>query len=172
MSRFSDWYKRWRHGHGFGVHSPFAYRMVREVLRPSHDTGYYAYDDLARARRHHPALISARETELLYRILVDLRPASVGIASDEPTSLIEYIVRLALPHSAITDCCEAEMLICCGKTIPTDVTPKIAYFTDSKNPLIANLWQLSSNCQLYLNPSRALLISNPSIAKQRFDIKF
>lgn len=172
MSRFSDWYKRWRHGHGFGVHSPFAYRMVREVLRPSHDTAYYAYDDLARARRHHPAMISARETELLYRILIDLRPATVAIASDESAELIKYIVSLALPHSSIAYSGNAEMLICCGKASPASVSAKIAYFTDSKNPLLADMWQTSESCQLYRNPTRALLINNPSIAKQRFDIKF
>lgn len=35
-------YLRWRHSMGFGVHSPFAYKFVTDVLRPG-DYGYYAY---------------------------------------------------------------------------------------------------------------------------------
>ena len=27
------WFQRLRHGRGFGVHSPWAYRFIREVLR-------------------------------------------------------------------------------------------------------------------------------------------
>lgn len=35
-------YKRWRHTRGFGVHSPFAYRLVTEVVRPPRGYAYYA----------------------------------------------------------------------------------------------------------------------------------
>lgn len=35
-------YLRWRHSKGYGVHSPYAYRFVTDVLRPG-DYGYYAY---------------------------------------------------------------------------------------------------------------------------------
>ena len=35
-------YLRWRHSHGFGVHSPYAYHIVTGVIRPG-DYGYYGY---------------------------------------------------------------------------------------------------------------------------------
>lgn len=35
-------YIRWRHSKGYGVHSPYAYRFVTDVLRPE-PYGYYAY---------------------------------------------------------------------------------------------------------------------------------
>lgn len=38
-------YLRWRHSKGYGVHSPYAYRFVKDVLHPG-DYGFYAYHDL------------------------------------------------------------------------------------------------------------------------------
>ena len=60
-----DWYKRWRHGHGFGVHSPYAYRLVRDVLRPGRGYAYYAYadiDHMLNSRR------SATGRDAIYRV--------------------------------------------------------------------------------------------------------
>ncbi len=39
---FGRWYKRWRHGRGFGVHSPLAYALVSEVLRKQRGYAYQA----------------------------------------------------------------------------------------------------------------------------------
>lgn len=38
-------YIRWRHSKGFGVHSPYAYRFVTDVLRPGHYR-YYSYQEV------------------------------------------------------------------------------------------------------------------------------
>lgn len=35
-------YKRWRHTRGYGVHSPFAYRLITEAIHPKHGYVYYA----------------------------------------------------------------------------------------------------------------------------------
>ena len=55
LNRLTDRYKRWRHGHGYGVHSPYAYHIVREVLRPSDQVGYYAYTDIHSLCRRYAA---------------------------------------------------------------------------------------------------------------------
>lgn len=44
--RLIDRYRRWRHGHGYGVHSPFAYFMVKEVVHPDKEYDYYGYADI------------------------------------------------------------------------------------------------------------------------------
>ncbi len=36
---------RWRHRHGFGVHSPFAYQLIREVITPRRIYCYYAEEE-------------------------------------------------------------------------------------------------------------------------------
>ncbi|MDE6396886.1 MAG: hypothetical protein K2K84_06420 [Muribaculaceae bacterium] len=36
----------WRHGRGFGIHSPLAYDLLTVTLREPRRTGYYAYRDL------------------------------------------------------------------------------------------------------------------------------
>lgn len=40
-----NWYLRWRHSKGFGVHSPYAYRFVTDVVRPS-VYGFYSYGEI------------------------------------------------------------------------------------------------------------------------------
>lgn len=43
IRRFGEAFLRKRHSRGFGVHSPYAYRFVKDVIRPG-IYGYYAYD--------------------------------------------------------------------------------------------------------------------------------
>ena len=41
-------YKRWRHSRGYGVHSPFAFRIVRNVIQSPKGYGYYGYEVINR----------------------------------------------------------------------------------------------------------------------------
>ena len=65
-------YRWWRHSRGFGVHSPWAYSLIMEALRP-HGTNY-AYDMLNAAigRRR-------RLARMVMRVLEHLRPGSVTV---------------------------------------------------------------------------------------------
>ena len=38
--------RTWRHGRGFGIHSPLAYDLLTTTLREPRRTGYYAYRNL------------------------------------------------------------------------------------------------------------------------------
>ena len=46
MKRIGVWCLRWRHSRGFGVQSPWAYRMLRYVINEHYP--YYAYEELQR----------------------------------------------------------------------------------------------------------------------------
>ena len=67
-----DIYKRWRHTRGYGIHSPFAYRLVTEAIRPTRGYSYHAellpgMTPLRRiAFRLRTLLLTAGYPELLY----------------------------------------------------------------------------------------------------------
>ena len=69
---------------GFGIHSPFAFSFVLNVLRER--LPYYAYDELLRLRnlaadgvkkRRHPAVISYKNAKMLFRITNFFKPNCV-----------------------------------------------------------------------------------------------
>ena len=66
--------RAWR-SRGFGVHSPFAFRFITEVLRCPH--GYYAY----------PAIGSSAAARRLYRIILALAPEKVIVTGPLSDSL-------------------------------------------------------------------------------------
>lgn len=69
--------QRLRHAHGFGVHSPWAYDVVRHVLPDSRIYGWYAYPAIDKffGRRR-------RQGRMVYRLLAFLDPASVRVDGD------------------------------------------------------------------------------------------
>lgn len=73
---FAKYLSRVRHGHGFGVHSPWAYRIITEVI--GENAKYYAYpeiDKLFGKRR--------KTARTVFRLLLHLQPSRVDVAGDE-----------------------------------------------------------------------------------------
>lgn len=65
-----DFINRWRHTHGYGVHSPLAFRIVKECIRPDAAYAYYA-DEVADHELHdHPR--ARRQARLLIRLQAQL----------------------------------------------------------------------------------------------------
>lgn len=82
---FADWYKRLRHSKGYGVHSPFAFRMVLETLNPPRGYRYYAEEAFADP-----------DHRLVYRIIVALQPSEVHIiGSDCHCESLKPVIRSA-----------------------------------------------------------------------------
>lgn len=44
--RISEGYKRWRHTRGYGVHSPYGYRLVKRVFHPQKGYSFYGEEEL------------------------------------------------------------------------------------------------------------------------------
>ncbi len=75
-----------RVGLGFTVHSPFAYRFIRRVLREG--APYYCFD----------SEVTGREARCLFRVVAYFNPASVAYVGSE-TREARRIVALACPRS-------------------------------------------------------------------------
>lgn len=78
-------YKRLRRSYGFGIHSPWAYHIVREVLPDE-----YAYYDYATIRRLYGA--DGRMACMLYRVLAD---AAADTVSVQKNSHWQKLVKMA-----------------------------------------------------------------------------
>lgn len=79
-----------RHRRGFGIHSPFAYAFVTEVL--AQRLPYYGYADIS-----HDARI-----RLLFRLIVYFQPEKAAVFSSQPDLLRRAIIR-ASSKTHITD---------------------------------------------------------------------
>lgn len=62
-----DSYRRLRHSFGFGVHSPFAFRFVRDVVRAPRSSRYYCHKELRLLLRRHPWQLH-RTGRLIFRL--------------------------------------------------------------------------------------------------------
>lgn len=69
----TELYIRWRHSKGYGVHSPYAYRFITDVLKPG-DYGFYAYDQLEILNKNFKTQRSSfyKEAKFLIRLCVFL----------------------------------------------------------------------------------------------------
>ena len=78
LKRLYIWCRRFRHRRGYGVHSPFAYGLLTDVVYEQ--LPYYAYDELKAVRRSLPrkaVLYPERVDRLLFRLVNCFYPQSV-----------------------------------------------------------------------------------------------
>lgn len=75
MSGIVEHINRYRHSRGFGVHSPWAYDIVRHILPES--CAYYAYHDINRIFG-----ADARLARMVYRLLVHLNPQEIVVTRE------------------------------------------------------------------------------------------
>ena len=73
-----NFYKRLRHTYGFGVHSPFAFRMVKDVVRPGRAYCWYGYEDIdAGVNSRRASVRIERQAKMFHRLLSFLNPQSL-----------------------------------------------------------------------------------------------
>lgn len=79
FSGLTESYKRWRHTRGYGVHSPFAYSLVCNVLKPKVPYAYYGYEDIDNAVERGESRRNRREARILLRLAARLGVRSAFI---------------------------------------------------------------------------------------------
>ena len=117
-----DWIRRWRHTRGYGVHSPLAFRIVKECIRPDERYGFYCdpYLDF----EYHEDRRGLRRARMIIRLLHLLRPAHVWMPDADKR--IVTAIRMIMP----------KLRMATHKECPKDTDFIIAF--DRKD--IAALW--------------------------------
>lgn len=142
-------YVRWRHSRGFGVHSPFAYNLVKMAVSPGADYAYYGYTAidrviLAPGFRGYPH--SRSDARLLLRFLVQLGSRRLILPEGLPAMLA------AAEAAAVATCVYPSD----GETLPTPQDGDLLVATPSGPSPESLVSRLSSGSViLLLNPSEA-----------------
>ena len=80
--------KRVFHRYGFGIQSPWAYSLVRNVL--FEPLRYYAYDEL-KAKHAECSRKERKRNEQLFRIVNHFKPLEIVVAGNCPLSTLDYL---------------------------------------------------------------------------------
>ncbi len=70
-----DYFERWRHTRGYGVHSPLAYRIVKDCIHP--DRKYAFYSDAYLDFEYNEERKALRHARMAIRLINLLRPHSI-----------------------------------------------------------------------------------------------
>ena len=94
---------RWLTGHGFGVHSPWAYDFIENVINER--LPYYAYEDLysfwEKAPQYLPQYPQSRD-ELLFRLVNDLKPKFILEAGTGAGVSTGYLAAVSFGSRVVT----------------------------------------------------------------------
>ena len=88
-----DWIKRWRHARGYGVHSPLAFRIVKDCIRPDRRYGFYC--DPCLDFEYHDDRRGLRRARLIIRLLHLLRPKHLWMPDADKR--IVTAIRMIMP---------------------------------------------------------------------------
>ena len=157
------WLDRLRHGHGFGVHSPFAYRFITGCLRES--LPYYAYDT-----------VTSPVHRLVFRIAVYFRPDTYHVCGIPPQT-----VSLACPRASATPPDAASLLIYAADTAPGLLASAISrgavavltHASGAQRAEICSALDSAGHGMTFAN-GHGILIAVPlhHLPRQHFDVKF
>lgn len=172
-------YKRWRHGRGFGVHSPFAYDFITRTLRERLPYYAYHYLDVLAAEQ---SLTGAelKRLRLIFRIAVRVNPNSAAVIGGGRRGALQKLtlryvrrdVNLVAPvGSAVLVIVNEELA-----SLPDVPVRSVWIFPDTLQggqSTCEALWQSCSHALRFDN-SRGftIIVVSPKFPRQRFDVRF
>ncbi len=123
MSQSSTMFQRWRHAHGYGVHSPFGYQLVSRAVCPG-SYAWYGYEDIENSIPHGISRRVRREARMFLRLVATLTPQSVvipnGIEAPYLAALHAADSRIKTTH-AMCSAAECELICTHGDFVPLDI---------------------------------------------------
>lgn len=169
-------YKRWRHGRGFGIHSPFAFDFITHTLRERRP--YYAYDNIdAIAAETRDSDLPWKRLRLIFRIAVRYNPATVGIFGnlniETEKKVIENLRSDVSIRTSPEDCDFAIINSDCDG-LPS-VKPQAVYiFPDARRSnLNLELWSQVKRGMRFDNcKDFVVIVTSPSVSRQSFEVAF
>lgn len=172
-------YKRWRHGRGFGVHSPFAYDFITRTLRER--LPYYAYHNIdVLAAEQSLNRTELKRLRLIFRIAVRVNPVAAAIVGGGKRSslqkcVLRYVRRDINLSASVTD---ATLVIVNDDTeLHNPIQARAVWvFPDTLQggqSTCEALWQSCSHALRFDN-SRGftIIVVSPKFPRQRFDVRF
>lgn len=163
-------YRRWRHSRGFGIHSPFAYTFITDVL--AQPLPYYGYADISADPR----------VRLLFRIAARFQPRHVLILSSKP-QLLDAAVRRAFSKAdtatAADPSRQPDLVVADDMDVSTDVY--LPFIASGAKAVILNASAGTRRCLregllkgMLFDNSRGTLVAVPSnsLPRQNFDVRF
>lgn len=174
---FAKAYKRWRHTRGYGVHSPFAYRMVRRVLRQSRGYRYYIESGLTGMRR-----AERRFVRMLVRLAAELDIRSAAIAPQLPESFANALhgVRSDMTTEVLTQHPSDHQLIISHSTVWSEEACAYALHSPSLKALwiinppfdfIRTLYKALREGVLFVGTDSILVIPHPGMQKVVYSVR-
>lgn len=109
-------YKRWRHTRGYGVHSPFAYQMVTEVINGRRGYAYYGEEALENKLKGYDRNLRRFALKVM-RLASRLDIGSTFISNNIDKNFFENALKAANSRMALTS---AEELADNSRLIITD----------------------------------------------------
>jgi hypothetical protein len=163
-----SYFKGWRHSHGFGIHSPFAYRFVTEVL--AQPLPYYGYTDISADRR----------IRLIFRVIAYFSPGHVLILSSQPR-LLKMAVHRAYSQAIITESAASKPDFVIADAMDAPAAGMKRFASEGTNMIVLNatcetrpeLAEAMHQGMIFDNGRGTLVvIPAPGLPRQDFRVKF
>ncbi len=164
---------RYRRTRGFGVHSPFAYGFITQVLGCRYP--FYCWDSLE-AEVKHCGKMRWRDARALFRTLNQFAPSRVYIAPDDKPGVRKIVEAWSESCEVTADAQAAEFLILADDA-PEEAQSiidggKTVFFTSVKNPLWSTLNESMKRGQSFTNSVSGIVICNEKLPRHYFEISY
>lgn len=169
-SRLARAYKRWRHGRGFGIHSPFAYTLIVETLRDT--LPYYKYDEVDGVGDKN---LSAARLKTIFRMIVRFKPETVTISGVRGAEALRKAISLADSRIEFTDNSADMTVICADATRSVNQNSGVNIFLGDAVRCAAcdEMWDgMNDGMRIDNSKDCTIIIRSSKFPHQRYDVKF
>ena len=90
IPRILRWFRRFRQRRGYGVHSPFAFEWITDVVYLQ-KAQYYAYAHLSKHHEVWPGVLSVKDARLLFRMANHIKATCILVVGERVEREIHYL---------------------------------------------------------------------------------